>query len=127
MRIARLTMTALQCSPEEAVRQLVLSDDLRAQVREALEAERLIHISDPYMILNRARQHVEWLPRVDRAIWRHWPRLRDHFIGHRQLPEATVRSVDDVTDRVLAAMEDPRATDRFKVKGLVLGYVQSGK
>src|SRR5437773_2305533 len=127
MRIARLTMTALQCSPEEAVRQLVLSDDLRAQVRQALETERLIHISDPSMILDRGRRHVDWLPRVDRATWLHWPRLRDYLIGQRQLPDATVRSVDDVTDRILRAMEDPRAPDAFKVKGLVLGYVQSGK
>lgn len=127
MRIARLTMSALQCDPETAVRQLVLSDELRAQVRKALEDERLIHISDPYMILNREREHVDWLPRIDRATWLHWPRLRDFFIGQRELPQATVRSVDDVTDRVLAAMEDPRATDAFKIKGLVLGYVQSGK
>ncbi len=127
MRIARLTMSALGCDPETAVQQIVLADELRAQVREALEDERLIHISDPYMILNRARQHVDWLPHIDRATWLHWPRLRDFFIGQRGLPEAAVRSVDDVTDRVLAAMEDPRTTETFTIKGLVLGYVQSGK
>src|SRR5438046_487106 len=123
MRITRLAMSTLQCDPETAVRQLVIPDDLRARVRQALETERLIHISDPTMILNRERQHVVWLPRVDRARWIHWPRLRDFFIGQRQLPDATVRSIDDVTDRVLGAMENPRESDVFKVKGLVLGYV----
>jgi hypothetical protein len=127
LRIARLTMSALSCDPETAVQQLVLSEDLRARVLEALEDERLIHITDPYMILGRERRHVEWLPHVDRATWLHWPRLRDFFIGQRGLPEATVRSIDDVTDRILGAMEDPRATQAFKIKGLVLGYVQSGK
>src|ERR1700752_3233339 len=107
MRIARMTMAALQCDPETAVRQLVLSDELRGQVRDALDEERLIRIQDPYMILDRARQHVDWLSGVDRATWTYWPRLRDYFIGVRELPEATVRSVDDVTDRVLAATENP--------------------
>jgi hypothetical protein len=127
LRIARMAMAALGGDLEMALQVLVVPDELRARVREALEAERLIHISDPYMILNRERQHVDWLPRVDRAGWLYWPRLRDFFIGQRDLSEASVRSVDDVTDRVLSAMEDPRATETFKVKGLVLGYVQSGK
>src|SRR5204863_5898451 len=66
-------------------------------------------------------------PEIDRQTWVYWPRLRDYFIGVRELSDATVRSVDDVTDRVLGATENPSATETFKTRGLVLGYVQSGK
>jgi hypothetical protein len=127
VRITRMAMAAFEGDLETALAVLIVPDEMRARVRETLEAERLIHIRDPYMILSQERRHIDWLPRVDRADWLYWPRLRDYFIGQRELSEATVRSVDDVTDRVLGAVENPRATPSFKVKGLVLGYVQSGK
>lgn len=129
LRLARLTMNMLECDPAAAVSGLPIAAQLKDQVREALEKERLIHIKDPYMILNRDRAHEEWLAEADRANWIYWPRLRDHFLTrlHRPLPEAVVHSVDDVTDRVLGTTENPATTDRFTTKGLVLGYVQSGK
>ncbi|MDQ6857492.1 MAG: Z1 domain-containing protein [Chloroflexota bacterium] len=125
--VVRILMQKLGCDAEAAARQLLLPEDVRIQVLEHFEQERLIRILDPYMILDRNRKHVVWLPHVDRATWYYWPRVRDYFLGVRNLPEATVNSVDDVTDRVLAAMENPTAGDPFTTKGLVLGYVQSGK
>jgi len=129
LRLARLTMSMLECDPATAVASLPISVEVKDQVRAALEQERLIHIKDPYMILNRERVHQEWLPEVDRAEWIQWPRLRDYFLtrSQRPLPDAVVHSVDEVTNRVLGSTENPATTERFTTKGLVLGYVQSGK
>lgn len=127
--LARLTITMLDCDATTAVGSLPIAAEIRKQVVDDLERERLIVIKDPYMILDRARAHEDWLPNLDRANWIYWPRLRDHLLTRplRPLPEAIVRSVDGVTDRVLGATEDPATADRFTTKGLVLGYVQSGK
>ena len=44
-------------------------------------------------------------------------------------PEAVINALDTTTNEILAMLEDPRpgGPDRFLVRGLVVGYVQSGK
>ena len=38
----------------------------------------------------------------------------------------SVRSLDDITNRILGQLADP-STEQFDIRGLVIGYVQSGK
>ena len=129
VRIARSTMSALGCDPETAVTIIAgsMPDGLRERVREALTLERQITITDPYAIVSAERRRLDWLRHVDPSTFVYWPRLREYLIDRRGLPEATVNSVDRVTDRILSAIDNPETTQAFKVRGLVLGYVQSGK
>jgi hypothetical protein len=67
-----------------------------------------------------------WLSHVDRSEWYYWRTLRAYLLGAKGWPKDTVASLDDASDRVLRQLKPP-TTPEFDVRGLVLGYVQSGK
>jgi len=57
---------------------------------------------------------------------RTWPRLRRYLLDKRNMSEKDVTSLDEASTKIvslLGASGDPK----FSVRGLVLGYVQSGK
>src|SRR5947209_3762618 len=109
--------------------QPLIPQEMRSQVRAALEreaqAQATIRIADLRMI-EESRDHHEWLRDVDRQGWVYWPRLRQLLIA-RRWPQPVVQSIDDATDRILGSLEDPRGDHDFDRRGLVVGYVQSGK
>jgi hypothetical protein len=127
LRVARVLMDSLGQSADEASMNPAIPLDLRAEVLAQLEAERLIHIRDPHMVQDPNRRHQEWLPMVDRPAWYYWPKLRSYLIDRKGWPESNVRAIDRATDRILDAMENPCSESPFRTKGLVVGYVQSGK
>lgn len=127
IRAARALIDALGLDIEAAASNQAISADLREEVRKALLDERVIRLRDPVLLEDKARHHVEWLQSIDREAWYYWPRLRSYLIDAKAWPEPTVRSVDDATDRILGAMENPTEGAEFSTRGLVVGYVQSGK
>lgn len=55
-----------------------------------------------------------------------WPSLRRYYLEEKKRPEDQVESVDDASNVVVA--HTPRPTKAtFKGRGLVVGYIQSGK
>jgi hypothetical protein len=56
---------------------------------------------------------------------RNWPRLRE-LIEAQNWDEQSLRDLDDASTKVVAHLADPHE-DVFQRRGLVLGYVQSGK
>ncbi|MBY0001434.1 Z1 domain-containing protein [Priestia aryabhattai] len=128
IRVARTLMDSFNCSLEEAFEQLpAIPEELKDAIKEAMEQEKPTTALDISMVADPNRKHVEWLPMVDRADWFYWPRLRNYLIDDKEWPMATVRSIDTATDKILATMEDPINCPSFTTKGLVVGYVQSGK
>ncbi len=111
---------------DEALTNPAIPADLRDQIGAIIESERTIILRDPRVLSSRSRRDGEWLNEEDRSQWYYWPRLREYLIDVKAWPEASVRSVDNVTDRILGQMEKPSEA-RFDTRGLVLGYVQSGK
>lgn len=101
---------------------------VREAVRERWQAERDVPIRRAVALSDSGGPRPwfdEWRP----AEHYHWRRLRAWLLDVKGRSEAEVESVDDSSDRVLAHIEDPRpeGPDAFQVRGLVLGYVQSGK
>ncbi|MET1172935.1 Z1 domain-containing protein [Paenibacillus amylolyticus] len=125
IRAARSLMDAIGLTLEQVVANEVIPIEYKDSVREALERERFT-IRDPILIEDVNRDHNIWLPYVDRDQWYYWPRLRKYLVDQKGWPILTAQSIDDATDAILGAMEDP-ATPSFDTKGLVVGYVQSGK
>ena len=128
--LARTAMRIANLDPEAAVQsQPLIPEQMRDNVRAALEREAQAHgavrIADLRMI-EESRDHHEWLRDVDRQGWVYWPRLRQLLIA-RGRPPSVVQSIDDATDRILGSLEDPRGDRDFDRRGLVVGYVQSGK
>lgn len=56
----------------------------------------------------------------------HWPALRDYLINTKGWGDDAVRSIDESSNEVVSLLANP-AQDEFRCRGLVVGYVQSGK
>ena len=111
-------------SRDDAINNQAIPEELRAQIRERLEREEIIILEPARMIV--AERREDWLRNMDRSIWYYWPTLRQHLLRMSEWPAPVVRSLDEATDRILGQLAHP-ATEQFDIRGLVLGYVQSGK
>lgn len=56
----------------------------------------------------------------------YWKRYREHLI-RTGLPKDVVIKLDDITDKTLGRMGNPRQDRPFNTRGMVVGHVQSGK
>jgi len=57
----------------------------------------------------------------------YWPRYRDYLLQVRKWPEDNVTALDLATSSVVERLSDPTRIEAHQAKGLVVGYVQSGK
>ncbi len=77
-------------------------------------------------VISATVEQSDWLGSIDRSEWHYWPTLRSFLLGVKGWPKDTVTSLDDASDRILRELKPP-STSEFDIRGLVLGYVQSGK
>lgn len=120
--------TGLKLSPAEANELF----ELLTKRIEFEKARRGVNVIDPVVIVDSEGHvpwHDEWLKSGVRTQWRRYadflaadlqPRL-----GVNRAAEV-LEDIDRSSDRILDRMENP-SRDGFSTKGLVLGYVQSGK
>jgi hypothetical protein len=103
----------------------VVPQEYRAWVAAQLgeEANRTF---EPARVVSSGLRKQDWLADVDRSQWYYWPILRSYLLGKKNWPKDTVSSLDDASDRILRELQPP-STKEFDIRGLVLGYVQSGK
>lgn len=130
-RVVAVKMDALGWGLEAALAEV--PEDLRAELRAQIEDEqRAVN-----MYYRAGAEVVEggprpWFDSWDPSAGYYWRRLRDYLVDRKGW---SLRDVDDLnasSNRVLRHIEDPRtdgpySKDEFRVQGLVLGYVQSGK
>src|SRR5690606_25016805 len=91
--------------------------------RELAESERDDVITD-------RPQQENWYggPRADHQS--HWVRLKGILLSKRNWSSEMIESLDVASTSVLGKITNPRLIQqegRYQTKGLVLGYVQSGK
>jgi hypothetical protein len=102
---------------------LGLGDGERAVVSDRVPFFRV----DPPVVIMAER----WEPwyRRDRKVGRtfYWDGLSRHLRDNAGWPETSILSLDESTDAVVARLADPLAEEQYQAKGLVVGYVQSGK
>ena len=84
---------------------------------------------EPAAVLRGTGGPRPWSAGYDPSRGYHWQRLRDYLVTAKNRPETVINALDTTTNEILAMLEDPRpgGPDRFLVRGLVVGYVQSGK
>jgi hypothetical protein len=99
--------------------------DLRKWVADELDKESN-RTFERARVISAARAEDDWLGDIDRGEWYYWPTLKRYLLGTKNWPKDTVNSLDDASDLVLSKLRAPY-TEEFDVRGLVLGYVQSGK
>lgn len=57
----------------------------------------------------------------------YWPHYREHLLKQPGWSGESVAALDKATDDVVQRLSDPSSDDSYQSKGLVIGYVQSGK
>ena len=73
------------------------------------------------------RDHLPWLDAAKVGIDPYyWSRYREYLI-QEGFATAAITTLDEVTDRVLDLMQDPRRSGPWDRRGMVVGHVQSGK
>lgn len=124
LRIARVLM-ANGLSREAALSNPAIPEGVRAEVADLLAREETI-VLRPASVISVEAGRGDWLRKRDRSGWHYWPTLRDYLLDVKDWKAPAVRSLDEATDRILSEISDPE-TETFDIRGLVLGYVQSGK
>lgn len=126
LRVLRVHIDALGQSLEDAL--AAIPGGHRDAVRARYEEE----VAQPIRranILSGAGGPKEWFAAWNPSAGYYWRRLRTYLLDRVGRSGSEVESLDDSTDTILAHLEDPRPSgpDDFQTRGLVLGYVQSGK
>ena len=103
----------------------LITHDLREFVRTELQREANFTLT-PARMLVRDPDRADWLRALDRSTWFYWPTLRQYLLTTKGWDSSVLRSLDDSSDRILRQLEPP-SKNRFDIRGLVLGFVQSGK
>jgi hypothetical protein len=117
-------MANYNLSQDEALKRVPVDDALLPHVLAEIKRRESIRIIDPSALI---KPHEEWLPDTPRDHWYYWPRLRSYLVEGKNWPLHVVKTIDRATDKILGAMENPQGADDFDTRGLVVGYVQSGK
>jgi hypothetical protein len=72
--------------------------------------------------------HKVWLPDRKSSIeWGFWNRYRHYLEDVKSYPQMVVTKLHDQTDNILGKLEDPIRPGKWDRRGMVVGYVQSGK
>ena len=118
-------MDAVEQPLEEAL--LTVPAEFRDAVRDLHQQESVQEITRVRGVSEGGPK--EWFEHWDPADGYYWPRQRQYLLdGVGRSPKA-VEWTDDDSDRVLSYLPDPRDSgpESFDARGLVIGYVQSGK
>jgi hypothetical protein len=103
-------------------RRLRIGDDLSARADNLIPVHQL---GSPTII---ALDHQEWFTE-DRKQKRqfYWPALKQYLVSKQKWPVESVSELDNATDAIVGRLSDPERIEAYQTKGLVVGYVQSGK
>ncbi len=76
-----------------------------------------------------ANEHSQWYTEERKLRTRtyYWSRYERYLHEHGNWDEAATQALNESTDKILQCLSDPERQDAFAVRGLVVGYVQSGK
>lgn len=99
--------------------------DLREFVRAELQRDESFLLT-PARTLVADPNRADWLKEVDRSTWYYWPTLRQFLITAKGWDSSAIRSLEDSSDKILRQLARPSGGP-FDIRGLVLGFVQSGK
>lgn len=107
-------------------------DEVKDFIRQELDEEvNLIVEEGTHYSLTDSEGHIDWYrPKKadDKINFRFWKRYRKYLTHIKGWAETSVDKIDTISDEIMEDIEDPTVTNRpFDRRGLVVGYVQSGK
>ena len=107
-------------------------DELKNFIRQELDEEVNVIVEEgTHYSLTDNEGHIDWYrPKKadDKINFRFWKRYRKYLTHIKGWAETSVDKIDTISDEIMEEIEDPTVTNRpFDRRGLVVGYVQSGK
>jgi hypothetical protein len=115
-------------TPHEAVKNLQLfgaDESIIRLVRERHDAEsiRIRDLDEPPSVFIDGKP--TWYTGPDMENDRNWPALKASM-QRKGFGDTNIESVDDSSTKIVALLDHPKQ-EKFRTKGLVVGFVQSGK
>lgn len=117
---------------DEARKDLLISGISEALLDQACEEYRRLTknrrwLTPPPMLVEERSDDRNWYPGADRISGaRFWPVLKKVLLDQKGWSPEAVDSVHQASDKIVAWLEAPSAAS-IRTRGLVIGYVQSGK
>ncbi|WP_340015667.1 Z1 domain-containing protein [Paenibacillus sp. FSL K6-1318] len=75
----------------------------------------------------RSNENEPWFENTHPSYSYFWPRYEKYLKEFKYWSKPTIDSIDLTTNEILKSIGDPKSNKNFDKRGLVLGYVQSGK
>ncbi|MEM0136723.1 MAG: Z1 domain-containing protein, partial [Thermoplasmatales archaeon] len=120
---ARTMMQIMHLNINEIVNNPAIPYEYHDFIRAELENDSNITLEPIHMIVQ--DKDEGWYQNSDRTSWYYWKQLRAYYLRIGWSAKSLI-SLDSTTDSILRQFRSPEFPS-FDVKGLVLGYVQSGK
>lgn len=103
------------------VKSLGLSDSAETVLREKIP----VHVEGAIVI---SKEFEPWYEAVRRQrSTMYWDHYEKYLAQEKKWPAASITTIDQSTDAVVERLSNPTRPDIKRTKGLVVGYVQSGK
>src|SRR5439155_13680818 len=103
------------------VAMLGLSEQAEAVLRDAVP----VHVHDLVVI---SREFEPWYDEVRHTrSTRYWDDYESYLTQVKQWPASPITTLDQSTSAVVERLTDPTRAEIMRTRGLVVGYVQSGK
>ena len=123
--LANIVHPGTTFNSKDDVRDLIIAElQYEVNINQGIEA-------GDYHSLTDNTGHIPWYREktaVGQINFRFWKRYKKYLLNIKGWSEATVTRLDEVTDEIIEKIEDPTVRNRpFDRRGLVVGYVQSGK
>lgn len=116
--------TNLEEAEQEALL-LVGDDELITEAVRRVRAEIERQNTEPKVPVIRGSDFTPWYPGPVLEVDRCWRALNGEL--QQRLSEDALRQVDETSSKIVANLSNPAVAQRDSCRGLVLGYVQSGK
>lgn len=72
-------------------------------------------------------KHEEWLSKQESIQWNQWNAYEKYLLKEKKFCEKNIKEIGKLADTIVDRLENPLSTKEIKVKGLLMGEVQSGK
>jgi hypothetical protein len=79
------------------------------------------------VIIDANREFNDWYSKQAKGPRFYWDSVAQHLRDVRNYPVGAVAAIDRASDEVVERLSNPAASEPTQVRGLVVGYVQSGK
>lgn len=107
-----------------------IKDLLSSELQYEVNINQSVHVGEHH-ILTDNRDHKPWYREkvsAEAINFRFWKRYEKYLLNIKGWSAETVDRLDKITDDIIERIEDPTDRNRsFDRRGLVVGYVQSGK